>query len=146
MKNILIGITIVMLTGCFLGYDRPTYIDDFTSLYFNNIYISRIDNYIIKFSEISVIASDSRNLSERTIFDVYQDEKHECYLFSFSWNDLLKLSKEHFSNKINKMPPIYIIEKDKLNIITRTEYDLIKTTLKPHPYDPSLCRPKPADR
>ena len=38
---------------------------------------------------------------------------------------------------------VFIIRKNGITVISRAEYEKLKPTFKPHPYDASLCKPKP---
>jgi hypothetical protein len=46
---------------------------------------------------------------------------------------------------LNSSDAVYLTEKSGLRVISIEEFERIKPTLKPHPYDPSLCKPKPTD-
>lgn len=75
--------------------------------------------------------------------DFYQDESMQCYLFSYSMDELIKM-REVTGPGWND--PIYIIQKDGISVISEAEYEKLKPTFKPHSYNPNLCRPKPANR
>lgn len=72
--------------------------------------------------------------------DFYQDKNKQCYLFSYSMEELIKMREETGSWWND---PIYIIQKDGISVISESEYEKLKPTFKSHPYDASLCKPAP---
>lgn len=74
--------------------------------------------------------------------DFYQDEAMQCYLFSYSMDELIKM-REVTNPWWND--PIYIIKKDGISVISESEYKKLELTFKPHPYDASLCKPAPKE-
>ena len=77
-----------------------------------------------------------------TSTDFYQDKAKQCYLFSYSMEELIKMRE---ATSLWWNDAIYIIQKDGISVISESEYKKLKPTFKPHPYDASLCKPAPKE-
>jgi len=76
------------------------------------------------------------------IMDFYQDKNKQCYLFSYTLEEL-KQMKLAAGFSLKNSSTIFLLTKEGLQVISKTKYKQLIPTLKPHPYDPTLCRPKP---
>lgn len=139
----------LLICGCkyILPFDIPRYFDVmFINSLNEKLYLSYTSKTIKESDRPSFISylnpttivvdfGDSRfSLGEH--IDFYQDKYKKCYLFS--------ISAENLPKSINLVPQgIVLINKNGMKIISKTEYNRIKPTFKPHQYDPSLCKPKP---
>ena len=74
----------------------------------------------------------------------YQDAELKCYLFSVSDGELFDLEYEKYKFPKFRRNDVLLIERDGVRrATTKEEYERIEPTLNPHPYDSSLCKPKP---
>jgi hypothetical protein len=152
MKEVFMFIAALSLFGCFVGYDGAGYRDRLIlNSYYEMLYIKpSLNLHALKPAYISHLAHNKKYHVEiydfknyEVLIDFYQDSDHKCYLFSKSNKDLFALEKRfHQSSKEDQS--IFLIEKYDIRVVSRDVYKEIKETLKPHPYDPSLCKPKPA--
>ena len=72
------------------------------------------------------------------------EEPNRRFLFSYD-NEELRSMKIGTGQPLSSREVIFILGRDGLTAMTAKEYEDIRTTLKPHPYDPLLCRPEPAN-
>lgn len=155
MKNVFLLFLTILLTGCFLGYDSRGFRDVYiVNTFFNNLYV---DPKIVKIVNLKMLDVEYINNIDYnkviyiSVFDFkkyvhkknfYQDQEQNCYLFSMTNKELFDM-EEKFSKSHKGQTPIFLIEKDGIRVIAMDEYEQIKSKLKPHPYDSSLCKPKP---
>lgn len=152
---------LLLLSGCFLGYDRPSaFFIDFSSVFHEKVYLVNEfsynreggigENLEIKYGDISTILVPSgKRMSEDRIY-FYQDAAHECYLFSIASKDMRDLTNAFYDldikqNGFKLVLATLLVEKDHIRVVSRKEYNNLKPTLQPHPFDPSLCKPKPSE-
>ena len=76
------------------------------------------------------------------IVNYFQDINDQCFLFSYTAEDL-KQMKLAAGFSLGSDKAVFFLTKDGLQVISTAKYKQTRPTLKPHPYDPALCRPKP---
>lgn len=149
MKNISIILT-VFLSSCSLFLDGGVVVFHMENTYYNTVYIeppvllNTLDqNNITQFNYNKRYGVDIF-IPRSVIYTInfYQDQEQNCYLFSMTNKELFDMEKK-FSKSHKGQTPIFLIEKDGIRVIAMDEYEQIKSKLKPHPYDSSLCKPKP---
>lgn len=105
-----------------------------TLYYVSNSRFADHSLYLLKFNEIKVvplcIGNCSNGFDER--IDFYQDAQKTCYLFSLN-SSILRGSYND----------VVILQGNTYQRLSRAEYEKLKPTFKPHPYDASLCKPAP---
>lgn len=70
----------------------------------------------------------------------YQDRDFKCFLFQYKINELKEIEKNSSSSN-----PVFLIEKHGIKVLSRKEYEKIKSTFQPHPYDEKRCKQLPDD-
>lgn len=141
MKKIYTLILLSFLTGCPMdryefGWNNINIVNTFN----NKLYYTSNSKFTpntlksLNFNETKVVSmcigNCSNNLDESLNF--YQDIQKNCYLYS--------LNSSVFSGDYHG---IIILQGNTYKKISRAEYEKLKPTFKPHPYDASLCKPAP---
>lgn len=118
------------------------------NIYFENLYeISPWGNEIVvnkaHFAS-EVIKFNDVNAMHNTYFTntYYQDFHRTCFLFAYTTLELIKMKEQAGFNK-ESTDAIFMIGRDGISVVSRAEYEKLKPTFKPHPYDASLCKPAP---
>lgn len=144
-KRILSGMFVVLyglfLAGCPMDFPEFAWnninivnTSTRTLYYVSNSRFADHSLYLLKFNEIKVvplcIGNCSNGFDER--IDFYQDAQKTCYLFSLN-SSILRGSYND----------VVILQGNTYQRLSRAEYEKLKPTFKPHPYDASLCKPAP---
>lgn len=160
-KKVLFLMIIFLFCGCsFKG--RTSYGENFfINIYFINIYLDRNDdgffenNLIknIKYNSLQNIFICTNNcfISKKPeIIKFYQDKEKKCFLYAYTDYELLKIQRNIFLNdkeyreNENKKYILTLLDKKGAKAITKEGYEQNKQNYKPHPYDPTLCKPDPS--
>jgi len=163
----LIPIFLLLICGCATGAPHilsspappPRYITmDVNNAYFENIYITYYYGDLKKLPflkdpstgwdgcgigcEHRPLLNDDRNPLIKLW--VFQDINRKCLLYSYTKEELIELRKDAvFSITDNYPGEVFLLEKTGIRVVLPEEYEKLKPTLKPHRYDPSLCKPEP---
>ena len=71
-------------------------------------------------------------------------KKDDCVIQTYTNAELLELKlKAGYSTENNNV--VFIVGKKGISVVSRTEYEKLRSTFKPHPYDASLCKPAPKE-
>jgi hypothetical protein len=145
------------ICGCDLHY--PT---RFANSYFENVYFSHdtsyydynTNKYCAKYQDGTVCTIGKCDMVDYVFggafgqyFDniyVFQDANRQCLLYSYSNDELLKLKKDAGFSK-NSSRDVVLLGKTGISIISTSTYNKIASSFESHPYDPSLCKPKPSE-
>lgn len=139
---------LLLLTGC-QGYGEPLTI---SNTYFENLYSVKkwngeiIQNKIPFNKEITLYGKVyvPVNVNPNYFIENYYQKDNMCYLFSYTTEDLVSMKEQAGFDKESD-DAVFIIRKNGITVISRAEYEKLKPTFKPHPYDASLCRPAPKE-
>lgn len=140
MKNILLLVLVILLTGCFLAYDKPTYVYQFSTNFFQNVYMVYDIEYKIRAYDIVDIGVPYNKKDVK--IDFFQDLHKTCYLFSTTIQELDSLSREFYKHNTNSLP-VFIVGKTGISIKDIKTYNKSKNINHLYGYDKSLCKPKP---
>lgn len=141
MKKIYILILLLFLTGCPMDRYEFGWNDvNIVNVSNDKLYYTSDSKFVtstlnsLKFNEIKIIPLCVGNCNNGIdeIINFYQDAQKTCYLFS--------LNSSILNGSYND---VVIIQGNTYQRISRAEYEKLKPTFKPHPYDASLCRPAP---
>ena len=90
--------------------------------------------------ELFLFPLELRNPAPPLKIWVFQDKARKCLLYSYTKEELMELKKEA-GIPIN-YTAAFLLEKTGIRVISEKEYRKLKPTLKPHRYDPALCKPQ----
>jgi hypothetical protein len=135
----------MLLTGC-IGYSNPV---EIVNAYTDNFYSEQLKDGLInngpRFNHPSIhyekISGYTPNESYyKPKFYYYPD--NSCFLIDYDVRELFQ-QKIAAGYAPESMDAIFLLEPKEIRLVDRSEYERIKPTLKPYPYDPALCKPKP---
>lgn len=155
MKKVILSALMILLTGCFLGYDHVGFTDVYmVNTFFKDLYVDPQIEKIINLHMLDIDYIDRVDYNDKFSMYVldfkntkvtkrfYQDKEKTCYLFPVTNTELLDMLRL-FRQSHKKETPIFLIEKDGIKAVTLDEYMQIKPTLRPHMFDKALCKPIP---
>jgi len=73
--------------------------------------------------------------------EFYQGNNGQCIVEKTTLNELFQ-QKLDAGYDANSRDAIFLVGKTGIKLVDRKEYEQIKTSIKKHPYDPSLCKPR----
>lgn len=146
LSGMFVAVNLLLLTGC-QGYGEPLTI---SNTYFENLYSVKewngkiIQNKIPFNKEITLFGKVyvPVNVNPNYFTENYYQKDNMCYLFSYTTEDLVSMKEQAGFDKKSD-DAIFMIKKNGITVISRAEYEKLKPTFKPHPYDASLCKPAP---
>jgi len=74
--------------------------------------------------------------------DFYQDKKWECYLFSYTNEELRQLQVDA-GYPLGSKDIVFVLMENGLQVMSNEDFNQKRQTFSPHPFNPALCRPKP---
>ena len=129
LSGMFVAVSLLFLAGC--PYDNINfYALKLQNSYFKTLYVVENGTSIeIPINEIKgVFFKEISNYK----LDFYQDKALTCYLFSLD-----KLGNKNLNSTI------FVIDKDGIHSVNSQEFAKTRPQKQPHPYDASLCKPKP---
>jgi hypothetical protein len=137
------------LSGC-LSYERPATV---VNVFSENLYIKSSEGEFRNFDwsfnkEILyytlVKNSGAKETEDYYVMNLYQSPNENCYLYSYDSRKLVE-EKIQAGYTPESQDAIFLLTGNGVKLVDRFEYEKMKPALKPHPYDASLCKPKPKD-
>ncbi len=146
LSGMFVAVNLLFLAGC-KSYGEALTI---SNAYFENLYSVKewngkiIQNKIPFNKEITLYGKVyvPVNVNPNYFIENYYQKDNMCYLFSYTTEDLVSMKEQAGFDKESD-DAVFIIRKNGITVISRAEYEKLKPTFKPHPYDASLCKPKP---
>lgn len=141
LRGMFVAVSLLFLAGCPMDFPEFAWnninivnTSTHTLYYVSNSRFADRPLYFLKFNEMNVVPLCIGNCSNGfdEVIDFYQDAQMTCYLFS--------LNSSVLSGSYND---VVILQENTYQRLSRAEYEKLKPTFKPHPYDASLCKPKP---
>ena len=157
MKRIVTILAMFFISAC----DIPRNVHNFINIYYENVYERDfgyysypvfkdamlfsyeteigydnvpIANYFLEESGFEL--SHKGGVVRKFIFtEFYQDKELKCHLFTYSLDELIEMNED-----ANVRNSVFLVGKEGIRVVSRDEYEHLKLTFQPHPFDPSLCK------